>query len=297
MRGARSDGSVVYLHGVGASRGRWLPPVERATRGLRVDLIAPSYADILTADGTAESAPSFVSDPKPHIAAVDEPERAAYVLRQRRLSDLVARVGEAGDGAWPTGLPHPGDIADRLPLDAVLRAPLLGLDQVGRYLDDDVRRAAVVERCAAVIARAPRPCVLVAHSLGSLVAWDALARPDVRVDLLVTLGSPLAHTALAPERREVPHGRLGAWLNVVNMLDPVPAGRGLAGAFPGACDAFLAPASTAHPLARVWASVSTLATSHLESTYLQSPTVTAAIRDALLAPVIDAGPAVARMAS
>jgi hypothetical protein len=41
--------------------------------------------------------------------------------------------------------------------------------------------------------RARQPQVVLAHSLGSVVAYEALwAEPDIEVDLLVTLGSPLA---------------------------------------------------------------------------------------------------------
>ena len=72
----------------------------------------------------------------------------------------------------------------------------------------------------------------------------------------------------------------------VHLLDPVPAGRGLHDSFPAAIDVFLAPGSggPAKPgstLSRFAAAVVGVATSHLDSTYLVSPTVLAAVREAM----------------
>jgi hypothetical protein len=168
----------------------------------------------------------------------------------------------------------------------MLRAPVFGLDQVGRYLDDEARRAAVLHRAGSMILRAPRPRVVIAHSLGSVVAWDLLADPRICVDLLITLGSPLGHAALEVQSAYFPYHRVGAWLNVVHLLDPVPAGRGLHDSFPAAIDAFLAPGSggsakPASAASRFAAAVAGVATSHLDSTYLVSPTVLAAVREAV----------------
>ena len=80
------------------------------------------------------------------------------------------------------------------------------------------------------------------------------------------------------------HG-VGAWLNVVHLLDPVPAGRGLRDAFPAACDAYLSPmpglTAPTGALARFASAVAGAATSHLDSTYLASRTVLAAVREAM----------------
>jgi hypothetical protein len=64
--------------------------------------------------------------------------------------------------------------------------------EVSAYTGQQHRRRAVRDRVADTISRA-RPSVVVAHSLGSVVAYEALhAHPELDVDLLVTLGSPLA---------------------------------------------------------------------------------------------------------
>ncbi|WP_371664762.1 hypothetical protein [Streptomyces sp. NBC_00280] len=81
--------------------------------------------------------------------------------------------------------------------------------EVAAYLADvdSPARAAVREGVAARIAR-HRPRVVLAHSLGTVVAYEALhAHPELQVELLVTLGSPLA----------LPHG-------VFDRLVPGPTG-------------------------------------------------------------------------
>lgn len=273
-------GSVVYLHGVGGARAAWWRPITRALGGLSVDLLAPAYDDLLRTAGSVHA-----TREKPDLSPPRDEDRRRYVERQRRLAQLVDAVGESTRLAWPAGLPHPAEVADRLPLASVLRAPVLGLDQAGRYLDDDARRAAVLRRTSAALLRAPRPRVVIAHSLGSVVAWDLLADPRVHVDLLITLGSPLAYPALEADPGTFPYARVGAWLNVVHLLDPVPAGRGLREAFPAACDAFLSPVpeltAPMSGLTRFMAAVAGAATAHLDSSYLASRTVLAAVREAM----------------
>ena len=280
LGGRRAHGSITYLHGVGGARAAWWCPLTRALGGLNVDLVAPAYDDLLTTSGRVHA--RRASD---GVTATTDEARRAYVERQRRLADLVDAVGESSRMAWPAGLPHPSSLADRLPLASMLRAPVFGLDQMGRYLDDDARRAAVLHRAAHALLRAPRPRVVVAHSLGSVVAWDLLADSRIDIDLLITLGSPLAHPAVQASAVAFPYHRVGAWLNVVHLLDPVPAGRGLRDAFPAACDAFLSPvpdrSSPGSALSRVAAAVAGAATSHLDSSYLASRTVLAAVREAM----------------
>lgn len=274
----------MYLHGVGGVRDAWWRPVTRTLGALDVELSAPAYDDLLSGSGAVHARREACA-----VISATDGARRAYLARQQRLADLVEGIGESTALAWPAGIPHPADIAERLPLTRMLRAPVFGLDQVGRYLDDSSRRAAVLHRVTSAVLRAPRPRVIVAHSLGSIVAWDLLADPRVEIDLLVTLGSPLAQSAVTVEETPFPYGRIGAWLNVVHLLDPVPAGRGLREFFPAACDAFLPPivgaASPANGLSRVAAAVAGAMASHLDSTYLASRTVQAAIRDALHSPI------------
>lgn len=103
-------------------------------------------------------------------------------------------------------------VADRFGLDRDLvhRFVATFFGEVATYLRDTDRRAAARASVADLIAT-ERPRVVLAHSLGSVVAYEALwARPDLRVELLVTLGSPLGIPDV-----------------VFDRLDPLPNGRGV----------------------------------------------------------------------
>ena len=70
------------------------------------------------------------------------------------------------------------------------RVMLFDLQQVRRYMTDPQVRRAVQDRVAAAVGEDTR--VVVGHSLGSVVAYEALcAHPEWPVRALVTLGSPL----------------------------------------------------------------------------------------------------------
>ncbi|RKT12227.1 hypothetical protein BX285_6194 [Streptomyces sp. 1114.5] len=99
--------------------------------------------------------------------------------------------------------------------------------EVAAYLGDadGAARAAARDRVASAIADTGSR-IVIAHSLGSVVAYEALwERPDLRVDLLITLGSPLALPhAVFPRLQPPPRndrGRrppnVGRW---VNLADP-----------------------------------------------------------------------------
>ncbi|MFJ7416043.1 alpha/beta fold hydrolase [Streptomyces sp. NPDC098077] len=97
----------------------------------------------------------------------------------------------------------PGPVAERF---------LLGvLRQVRRYFGEDAVRARAIE---AVTDRVePDTTVLVGHSLGSVVAYEALcAHPEWPVRTLVTLGSPLGMPTLVHDRlRPAPLAGRGHW--------------------------------------------------------------------------------------
>ncbi|MGH8941941.1 MAG: hypothetical protein ACRDWF_03885 [Acidimicrobiia bacterium] len=73
------------------------------------------------------------------------------------------------------------------------------------------------------------PHVVVAHSLGSVIAYDCLKRvaDTKKVDMLITIGTPLGMSEvqhnLKPEwsKDDGYPGELPRWVNVVDRLDPV----------------------------------------------------------------------------
>lgn len=108
------------------------------------------------------------------------------------------------------------------------RVILAMLREVEAYTTWTGRRRVVQERVAQMI-RSEQPQAVVAHSLGSVVAYETLhAQPDLRVRQLVTLGSPLRLPSLT--RRLEPGLRAGRgarpagvehWTNIADVGDLV----------------------------------------------------------------------------
>jgi hypothetical protein len=106
--------------------------------------------------------------------------------------------------------------------------------EVDTYLTDPVRRASVRGTVAAALAR-HRASVVVAHSMGSVVAYEMLWEyPEHPVDLLITVGSPLALPTVVFDRLvPSPAGGQGSrppgvarWINVADIGDMVAIPRG-----------------------------------------------------------------------
>ncbi|MGW7552273.1 hypothetical protein [Streptomyces rimosus] len=110
--------------------------------------------------------------------------------------------------------------------------------QVCRYFTESAVREGVQQRMSTLVSESTR--VIVAHSLGSVVAYEALcSRPDWRDIVLVTLGSPLAVRNLIFDRlRPTPtDGRarwpspVRQWTNVADRGDVVALVKTLAPTF------------------------------------------------------------------
>ncbi|MGW1787290.1 hypothetical protein ACWCQQ_50910 [Streptomyces sp. NPDC002143] len=140
-------------------------------------------------------------------------------------------------------------VAEKFSLDGRLTELFIRVffREVATYLADidSPARAAVREEVAARIAR-HRPRVVLAHSLGTVVTYEALhAHPELQVELLVTMGSPLAlphgvFDRLIPAPTGAPPARFGLrpagvarWVNIADPGDPVAIPPHLARAFTG----------------------------------------------------------------
>jgi hypothetical protein len=116
------------------------------------------------------------------------------------------------------------------------------LQQVRRYLTEPDLQAAVHTRLVAAMTEQTR--VLVAHSLGSVVALEHLRRhPGIRVDHLVTIGSPLALRAIRDLLANPDFGtgstgppNVGRWVNLRDPRDPVALAGGLGRYWPTVID-------------------------------------------------------------
>ena len=135
--------------------------------------------------------------------------------------------------------------ADRFSLNGRLTKLFVAVcfPEVARYLaaDDAPARAQAREHVATTIAER-RARVVIAHSLGTVVAYEALhAHPDLEVDLLVTLGSPLALPGAVFHRLQ-PRPSAGTglrpanvrrWVNISDHGDPIAILRPFKTYFPG----------------------------------------------------------------
>jgi len=206
-------------------------------------LYAQPDDDLAAHEGVLENTPAAVdasggaAAPAPRSAS-----EAAFVAALRRhmtaLDDAELDAAAAVPAAPQGGL-------ERVPLPWALKKPILDvfLRDVHHYLFDvefappgrqpvPIRRT-IRERVVASLqdAAVTRPHVVVAHSLGTVIAYDCLKRvPECAgVDGLITLGSPLGLDEVQDQLRPdwsradgFPHERLaGEWVNVYDRLDPV----------------------------------------------------------------------------
>ncbi|MFI8289381.1 serine peptidase [Streptomyces sp. NPDC085614] len=245
--------SIVAVHGVGNSfgagvdgelledlRGRraavWAKEI---AKGLgvgpdRLDLDFAYYADRLAAGRPVAQGDDdeLLDDPLARrmleewareLGVADEVSQGHAAIPVRALSSWVARKFDLAEG----------------PLRIFIR---LLFREVATYLraDDAPERLAAREEVAARIA-AHRPRVVIAHSLGSVVAYEALhAHPELRPELFLTLGSPLAMPRAVfdrlvprPEYRGTRPPGATRWVNIADPGDPVAVPPGLSGYFEG----------------------------------------------------------------
>ena len=134
------------------------------------------------------------------------------------------------------------------------RSMIGDLNQVRSYLEDENIRAQVQRRVAEVVQ--PDTRVIIGHSLGSVVAYEALcAHPDWPVRTLVTLGAPLGIRNLIFDRlRPAPMADVGVWpegikewFNIADGGDVVALVKELKSRFgPRVQDALIYNGATAH---------------------------------------------------
>jgi hypothetical protein len=241
------DAPVVGVHGIWNLESD-LAPEDAAGRretGWRAALAA-GYAD------------AGIAGPVPPVAAVYYAHLLATHSQGDDGLDRLTEKEQEWAWAWMTGLGVPqeahhgyGTWPIRQGLDWLAGKPRFpGRAVVARIMSAFLREVYVYTTRPALRARVRqtvidavekhRPNVLVAHSLGTVVAYEALhARPDLEVPLLVTLGSPLAmpevvFETLDPEPRDGRGARppgVGRWVNIADPGDIIAIPTELGGRF------------------------------------------------------------------
>ncbi|WP_234426034.1 lipase family protein [Streptomyces kebangsaanensis] len=225
---------VVGVHGIGQQvqgEGRllasWWPALNDGLRRAGADgLLDASDAEMAFYGDVFRPAGQLLAvDDLPYTAEDVEDgferELLAAWWRAAADSDLEVVPPDADATLAPTPRSVQGALralsGSRFFANIALRHMVADLKQVRAYLTDPTVRNTVRNRVAAAIGEDTR--VVVAHSLGSVVAYEALcALPGHQVRALITIGSPLGIRNL-----------------VFDRLDPAPAGprKEVRGAWPG----------------------------------------------------------------
>ncbi len=184
-------GAFNELWGPNEIGGRWLPAVRDGLWHADVDISADDFSVAFYGD-LFRHAP----DAEPTDADLEQ------VARNSGLLDLAGQLQGSG------GLEV---IAQAVGTEMLHRL----IDQVGRYFADPSIRVAVRARVERAID--PDTRVVIAHSLGSVVAYEALcAHPEWGVTDFVTIGSPLgAEGIVFPHLDPAPVDGIGAWPGTV----------------------------------------------------------------------------------
>jgi hypothetical protein len=118
------------------------------------------------------------------------------------------------------------EASDLLP-DFTRQAVVWLVKEVHRYLHEPATRACVLNRLESTVG--PDTRVIVAHSLGSVVAYEALcAHPEWKINSLVTLGSPLGWASLGALLTPPVRGGRGSWPNVATWVNVAAREDGIA---------------------------------------------------------------------
>lgn len=230
-----SDSTVLlYLHGVGNYDfdNKWEANLSETLASLgfptlaSLQVVTPKYANTLM--GTDDDEPLPGVNVPPLSGDNGKQNRRDF---ERRIGALEYRLGRADRGVG---------LGSRNPvINLALALPIF--QQAQNYLKDPKIRAQVLNRIIKALPVSGR-VVVVAHSLGSVIAVDLLRRlpAELRVTGLVTLGSPLANGNFSVERlresMEEPPTNLEWWVNFWNDLDPVASHRGVSSVFPWMID-------------------------------------------------------------
>jgi hypothetical protein len=136
------------------------------------------------------------------------------------------------------------------------RLLLADLLEVRRFLHDPAIKKAVLERLENSIQSATR--VVVGHSLGSVVAYEALCKhPEWQIDTFVSLGSPLGIRNLvfdaltpSPQNERGVRPNVKRWVNIADNGDIVALEKNLSRYFDGVEDVRVYNGWTSHDVRR-----------------------------------------------
>lgn len=221
---------ILGVHGIGnhepelspeqaakAAAESWAAALRQSTGSVPFDLRVAYYADVVAGPvaqgpGADQLPPGQGELLRQWLTAMGAPDEVAQGYSTLPLRQVFA---------W---------VAKRFSLDGQFAEWFLRtlLGEVHAYFNGGA--AKVGERLREAIAE-QGPHVIVAHSLGSVAAFETLCDANLTADLFVTLGSPLGLLAsrLALAHRRPP--RVRRWINIADVGDLVAVPPKLAGQF------------------------------------------------------------------
>lgn len=234
---------VVFIHGVGEVPG---PGAAAAEQAWVEPLVAPMPEAV---DGWLRdrSTLTYYQDWSWYEdrGEADRRSKRSWAVMRALFSDVVDEARAAYDSVEPERVRDLAEVAARWSdSERVLAASnrvaeqvsAFNMWQVTAFLDDLAgSRQHILDRVADSVSSDTR--VVVGHSLGSIVAYEAIHALGLRLDALVTLGSPLGTPGLVLDRlRPAPAFPAGVerWVNISHPSEPVAIVHELAPLFPAA---------------------------------------------------------------
>lgn len=180
-------GAFHQLWGPHEVANRWIPAIRDGLwhEGMSIepdDVGIAFYGDLFRAN-TADGRPSD--------------EELREVAQDSGLSDAIEAFG------GPDGLDMFAEAIGKRTFRQLV-------NQLGRYLADDALRTEVQDRLVRAVTDDTE--VLIAHSMGTVVAYETLcAHPEWNVGTLITIGSPLGGSFVFDHLRPEPESGVGRW--------------------------------------------------------------------------------------
>ncbi|MFM0180193.1 hypothetical protein PQQ75_11940 [Paraburkholderia aspalathi] len=214
---------IVAVHGIGQQRkgadtlhSKWLPALRDGLRSTGRELPAGDdlrcafYGDLFRPKGKSMDPPYTAAD-------VEDGDEAALLqawwAEAVQLDSRIPGPDAPGKASTPQLVQGALRALTLLPFFKSIAQPAMiyDLKQVRLYMNDDAIRAEVQARVVNAICEDTR--VLIGHSLGSVVAYEALcANPEWKIRTFVTVGSPLGIGSLIFKHlRPAPQNGKGAW--------------------------------------------------------------------------------------
>lgn len=246
-RANTNDAVLIYVHGVGAQpnrdvlKQRWDMALfgrdlgERSRMAYWSDLLHPvqdeGMAPLRRARGVGSTA-----DGSRESIDLDRVLGTGAPLQAIRFSEsLVDALGAPATMSGSSSRAVRGGLSTKvLPLPRWARRPISRafleafVKDTAAYFFADGMKARMQQRLLEQIrAAADHPITIIAHSQGSILAYEvlaALAPTSIRLEAFITVGSPLGiqevQDHLTPDTCEVP-AIVKRWHNVADLLDPV----------------------------------------------------------------------------